>query len=69
MTIIRERGRQHIACDSCPAAQPRTYGIDDFDIMLADAREEGWKATRSAGEWQHTCPDCRETHQPARTLL
>ncbi len=44
--IERLHGRQQIVCDSCPASQPRTYGDDEFDVMVSDAKAAGWIITK-----------------------
>lgn len=65
MTIERHAGKQHLVCDSCgqgftpSAGKRRTYAHDEFDVMLSDAKEEGWIITReSDGKWVHYCMDC-----------
>lgn len=61
--IERHAGLQQIVCD-CGVSQPRTYQADEFDVMVSDARAAGWSIQRIAGEWTHTCPDCRESTRP-----
>lgn len=63
--IERHSGRQQLVCD-CGAAQRRTYAGDEFDIMIADAKAEGWAIQKAAGEWTHTCPACAESARPGR---
>lgn len=63
MAIEREAGLQHLVCD-CGSSQRRTYERDEFDVMIADAKGDGWIISRAGGEWQHTCPDCAA--QPRR---
>ena len=69
MTIERHASRQQICCDTCPASQARTYGQDEFDVMRADAKEEGWAFEKDRGEWQHTCPDCVQDGRRKGRLL
>ncbi|TAM97293.1 MAG: hypothetical protein EPN45_19530 [Rhizobiaceae bacterium] len=57
--IERHAGRMQIVCE-CGAAQRSTYARDEFDVMVADARAEGFVIEKIAGEWAHTCPDCAE---------
>ncbi|MCB1476591.1 MAG: hypothetical protein H6883_07030 [Rhodobiaceae bacterium] len=59
MSIERHAGMMQLVCD-CGATQPETYEHEDFDVMVADARDAGWKISKMAGEWEHTCPDCAE---------
>lgn len=55
--IERHAGRMQIVCD-CGIAQHRTYQADEFDVMIADAKSEGFVFAKVAGEWEHTCPGC-----------
>lgn len=63
--IERHAGQQQLVC-ACGFAQRRSYERDEFDVMIADARAEGWSITKSAGEWQHDCPSCTEAARPSR---
>jgi hypothetical protein len=58
--IERHAGRQQLVCD-CGFAQRRCYGGDEFDVMIADAKADGWAIQKAAGEWTHACPGCRES--------
>lgn len=67
--IEKHAGRQQLVCD-CGFAQRRTYAGDEFDVMIADAKAEGWAIGKSAGDWTHSCPDCAEAaRRPRGTLL
>lgn len=45
-------------CDTCPDAfDPDST---DFAEAWAEAKENGWRATKVDGEWMHSCPDCAE---------
>ena len=65
--IERHSGRQQLVCDTCDHPQRSTYAASDFDIMLEDAKRDGWIIASVKGEWQHTCPDCSGKQQ--RRLL
>lgn len=67
MTLIRAAGRLSIRCDACPTTYRHTADEAAFRALLAQITEEGWKATRRAGDWAHTCPDC--TRYAERRLL
>lgn len=56
--IEREHRDQFIACDSC-SAYTEPYDHDDFNRMIADAKENGWRIRLRGGEWGHTCPNCQ----------
>jgi len=70
MSIERHAGRRQIVCD-CGMAQRNTYAADEFDVMVSDAKAEGFVIEKVAGEWQHSCPSCAETarrSKPGRLL-
>lgn len=64
MSIERSKGKIGMNCDSCGDELKRNdtqvlHDKDDFDILIADARDEGWDITKTkSGVWEHTCPDC-----------
>ena len=66
--IEKHSGLQQIVCE-CGFAQSRTYEADEFDVMVADARREGFVITKSAGEWTHTCDTCARPLRDQRRLL
>ncbi|WP_136617016.1 MULTISPECIES: hypothetical protein [Mesorhizobium] len=68
MTIEKEAGQQQIVCE-CGTSQTRTYQADEFDVMVSDARREGFIFAKVAGEWQHTCQDCSRPARPQGRLL
>lgn len=54
-----------MSCDDCdePLRKSSTgkeiwHDHDDFDILVADAKEEGWALTKNKGKWEHICFDC-----------
>ena len=74
MSIDRYAGRMELACDDCgngvlrrlgPDGKRtgRTYGSDEFEIMIADAKEAGWSITREDSVWRHYCDDCKGSHR------
>jgi hypothetical protein len=58
MTIIRHEGHLQVTCDACPLTYRRTYAEEDFQILVAEIKAEGWKIERKGGDWAHTCSDC-----------
>lgn len=42
MSIARLDGRMQVCCDNCPASYPNTYKVEDFTVMIADAKASGW---------------------------
>lgn len=57
--IEKHAGRMQLVCD-CGAAQRRTYGSDEFDVMIADGKADSWAIQKVAGEWTHACDTCAE---------
>lgn len=58
MSIERYGGETTLQCDGCPD----TYGPymdDDFDVLIADARSDGWAVYKDRNGWNHRCPNCR----------
>ncbi|RUV69675.1 MAG: hypothetical protein EOR26_05225 [Mesorhizobium sp.] len=66
--IEKHSGLQQIVCE-CGISQRRTYQADEFDVMISDARSEGFVIAKVAGEWQHTCQDCSRPARSQRKLL
>ncbi len=66
--IERHSGQMQIVCE-CGNAQRRIYEADEFDIMVSDARAEGFVIAKVAGEWQHTCQDCATPGRKQRSML
>lgn len=42
MTIERHEGEAQVCCDHCPASYPNTYQLEDWQVMIADAKAAGW---------------------------
>lgn len=66
--IEKEAGLQQIVCE-CGTSQRRTYQADEFDVMISDARGEGFVITKVAGEWVHTCQSCATPGRKQGRLL
>jgi hypothetical protein len=58
MSLIRHEGQIELICDAGDEAWPETHAAEDFEILLADAKAAGWRASRIEGEWRHRCPSC-----------
>lgn len=58
MSIERYQGKSQLICDDCGDSQDRTYASDEFDVMVSDAKRDGWKIQKIDGEWAHFCPSC-----------
>lgn len=46
-----------IECDSCDE-QFKGHDHEEFAVVWAAAKREGWKARKVASEWLHGCPRC-----------
>lgn len=54
--MINRDGRwMSLECDECGNESDE---FDDFDEMLHDCKEDGWRVYQSQGAWKHECPDC-----------
>lgn len=67
MTLLREDGQVELVCDVCDEAWPETHDAEDFEILLADAKADGWRASRIEGEWRHRCPACVKANRTIPT--
>jgi hypothetical protein len=61
-------GQMQIVCE-CGVSQRDTYAADEFDMMVSDARHDGWAIQNIAGIWEHACPDCAAKTPLQRPLL
>lgn len=63
MTIQKHRGENYVVCDECGCeftdkrGNTAFYDPKDFDILIDDLREAGWRSYREAKQWFHTCPE------------
>lgn len=46
--IARHGSRMQVCCDACPASYPNTYEVENFSVMIADARAAGWVIRKAA---------------------
>lgn len=65
MSIEKHKGKIGLLCDECgnelknPNGSAAWYDSEDFDVMIADAKDSGWKLFKNdRGVWEHTCDDC-----------
>jgi rubredoxin len=47
-----------IECDACDATFEGNEG-DEWKSVWPAAKREGWRSTKIADEWVHTCPKCK----------
>ena len=55
--IDRQYGNIIIECDSCDETF-KGESNEEFVIVWAAAKREGWRTRQVAGEWLHGCPKC-----------
>lgn len=48
MSIARHGDRLQVCCDTCPASYPNKYTVEDFSVMIADAKTAGWIIRKAA---------------------
>lgn len=54
--IDRQHGKVLIECDSCDEVFDEDS--DDFKIVWAAAKRDGWRTKKIGNEWVHGCPKC-----------
>jgi hypothetical protein len=54
--IDRDGAMMTLVCDTTGAHYRKTYHRDDFDMMLDDAKFDGWRIVKERGEWRHYSP-------------
>lgn len=61
MTTERQKSEISFICDGerCGTAISNSFG--DFQALLEEARDEGWRIFKrpSDGQWVHLCPICK----------
>lgn len=56
--IERYMDKVEILCDGCGDGTG-SYPSEDFDVMVREAKDKGWRNVKVEGEWQNYCPDCK----------
>ncbi len=54
--IERAYGKISLICDKCEAEETPAQDSEDFDILIDDAKEAGWRIVKEGGIWMHICP-------------
>jgi hypothetical protein len=57
--IEREAGQMQLVCDATSVRHPRSYDHDDFEVMIEDAKSDGWIVKIEKGDWKHYSPESR----------
>lgn len=66
MTIDRHKGELFCICDECgeelkdKRGSAARYEPDDFDVLVSDLRDAGWRISKEGSVYEHHCPDCQE---------
>lgn len=69
MSIERDGKQRMISCDHCGNTL-ELFEEDEFNEMIADAKEKGWRIRCEDPGWTHICPAHHETAlERARRLL
>ena len=60
--IERLGNKVEMICDECGVSSVGPFQKADFDVMIAQAKEDGWDIYKDDidGEWMHTCANCQE---------
>lgn len=64
MTLIREDGKAELVCDACDRETAGPVHAEDYEILLTDAKAEGWRTSRIEDDWRHRCPSCVKAGRP-----
>lgn len=48
----------HIECDNCGKTTDDEYDLDDFEVMIREAKTAGWQIRPGPNGWTHRCPAC-----------
>lgn len=57
--IERQYGKIALSCDEeCGDHNLDFHDPDDFDVMIDEAKSDGWRIFKWGGEWKHICPFC-----------
>lgn len=55
MTTMYDGAHIFLECEECPETT-ESYGRDDFDTMIAEAKAAGWHVYLAGHRWEHKCP-------------
>lgn len=55
--INKYADEMQLVCDVCGDETP-AYDEDQFEMMVSEAKADGWVIARKDGTWHHTCSDC-----------
>lgn len=63
MTIERQGGQIVFRCDGDHCHEFIETDTGDFHTALILIKSSGWRPAKdeASGEWEHVCPECRET--------
>jgi len=53
--IDTQHGKKVIECDSCDEVFEGEKG-EEFAVVWASAKRDGWRTRKIANEWLHGCP-------------
>lgn len=68
--IERQHGLMTLLCDGCDDPLGREFEPDEFPVMIAHAKTEGWKIRPDGqGGYSHHCPGCQDDPVTAAKAL
>ncbi len=56
--IERDGTDLELMCDQCLTPFDGVYDAADFNVMITDAKEAGWRVVIGTRGFEHICPDC-----------
>ena len=55
--IQKYKGTMELVCDKC-GDNRKPYDDEEFNLMIAEAKADGWSISRQDGHWTHECATC-----------
>lgn len=64
MAVLTDGRERALECDECPET---TTPMDknDFEVMVASVKSDGWEIRFNGTEYTHKCPGCRSSDRLA----
>jgi hypothetical protein len=56
--IDRDWKNYDIYCDGCN--DDLTIHADSWGEMMEEFKDNGWRAIKKDGDWEHYCPECQK---------
>lgn len=64
MSTTRNYGYIVFECDDC--GETLETSVKEFYLAPEDAKQAGWRISKTNGKWTHRCPDCDDTARSSK---